>query len=50
MRYGIIEFEHPQQFNNSDPQLITRHVRPMTAKEFELDENLLPVEKQEVEQ
>ncbi|MCD9536900.1 type I-C CRISPR-associated protein Cas5c [Photobacterium carnosum] len=50
MRHGIIEFDHPQQFDNSNPQLITRHVRPMTAKEFELDVNLLPVEKQEVEQ
>jgi CRISPR-associated protein Cas5d len=40
MRKGILEFPKPQQCD------IKRFVRKMTAKEFGLGENILPVEQE----
>ena len=41
MKHGIIEFIPPEECT------IKQFVRPMEIKSFELDENVLPVEKQE---
>ncbi|ELR65960.1 CRISPR-associated protein, Cas5d family [Photobacterium marinum] len=49
MREGIIEFASPSQFDGQDPMLVKRTVRPMTAKEFNLDDNLKAVEQEEGE-
>jgi len=40
MRGGILEFPRPEKCRR-------RFIRPMTAKQFGLDENILPVEKEE---
>lgn len=42
MRHGVLEFPR------SDECEASRFIRKMTAKEFGLDENILPVEKEEV--
>lgn len=42
MRHGALEFPRPEECE------IRRFVRKMTPKEFGLDENILPVEKEEV--
>ena len=41
MKNGVIEFERPEHCE------VRRFVRDMQAKEFRLDENILPVEQQE---
>lgn len=43
LKKGILEFPRPEDCN------ISRHVRPMTAKQFGLSENLKPVELEESE-
>jgi len=43
MKGGVIEFIRPEACETK------RFIRPMTAKEFDLDKNLLPVELQEVQ-
>ena len=42
MREGILRFPRPEECEKR------RFIRPMTAKEFGLDENLLPVDREEV--
>lgn len=41
MRHGVLEFPKPEECE------IRRFIRKMTPKEFGLDENILPVEKEE---
>lgn len=43
MKYGVIEFIPPEQCE------IRQFVRSMEVKAFELDDNVLAVEKQEVD-
>lgn len=42
MRKGVFHFHRPEECEKR------RFVRPMTAKPFGLDENLLPVDPEEV--
>lgn len=42
MRHGVLDFPRPEECE------IRRFIRKMTPKEFGLDENILPVEKEEV--
>lgn len=44
LQHGILQFPR-----SDDAQLITQLIRPMTAKQFNLDENMQPVESMEVE-
>lgn len=44
MRKGVIEFASPSRFNDSDPTLVKRFIRPMTVKDFELESNLSSVD------
>jgi CRISPR-associated protein Cas5d len=47
MQKGVIEFSHPYEFDGSNPRLVKRFVRTMTAKDFELERNLQNVETEE---
>ncbi len=44
MKNGVLEFPSP-----NDSQLLVQTVRPMTAKQFDLEQNLKPVEQEELQ-